>query len=73
MKKSYPNKNIYSLKGIEIRGMKMNIKIKNSTDDEQSVSVECNEKLSDENLEMVKNYLNWEGFNEEARDYNLKL
>lgn len=70
MKNANPNKHVYSLRGIEIQGMKMNIKIKNLTDEEQNVSVQCKETLSDEKLQMVKNYLNWEGFNEEATKYN---
>jgi hypothetical protein len=70
MKKNPVPKKIYTLRNIEIRGIKMNIKIKSLTPEEQKVEVDCKNKISKKDLEYIKNYLIMEGFNEEATKYN---
>jgi hypothetical protein len=70
MKKNPAPKKIYTLRNIEIRGIKMNIKIKSLTPEEQKVEVDCKNKISKKDLEYIKNYLIMEGFNEEATKYN---
>jgi hypothetical protein len=70
MKKNPVPKKVYSLRNIEIRGIKMNIKIKSLTPDEQKVEVDSKVNISKKNLIYIKNYLQMEGFNEEATKYN---
>ncbi len=70
MKKNPAPKKVYNLRNIQIRGIKMNIKIKSLTPEEQKVEVDCKNQISKKDLEYIKNYLIMEGFNEEASKYN---
>ena len=70
MKKNPTPKRIYTLRNILIRGIKMTVKIKSLTPEEQKVEVDSRTKISKKDLEYIKSYLIMEGFNDEATKYN---
>ena len=56
---------------LTFKNVKCNILIKNIDDYEFEIYVKANKKLESKDLQALKNYLESEGFNDEARKYNL--
>jgi hypothetical protein len=56
---------------LTFKNVKCNILIKNIDDYEFEIYVKANKKLEPKDLQALKNYLESEGFNDEARKYNL--
>lgn len=72
-KGSYPqNPEGYYTVDLILRGIKCNIKIINESFNKFKLEVTSKKTLSKEFLTFIGEYLSNEGFNEEARKYNLK-
>lgn len=53
------------------KNVKCNVLINNIDDYEFEIRVKANKKMTSKDLQALKNYLESEGFNDEARKYNL--
>jgi hypothetical protein len=60
----------YKLK-ITFKNVKWNITIENESEDTFKVLARSNVKVNSEEIETLKNYLQAEGFEEEAQEHNL--
>lgn len=56
---------------LTFKDVKCNVSINNIDDYEFEIYVKANKKLTPKDLQALKNYLESEGFNDEARKYNL--
>ena len=72
-KGSYPQnpKGHYNI-DLTLRGVKCNVRIINESYNKFKLEVSSKKTLSEEFLTFIGEYLNQEGFNEEARKHNLE-
>ena len=72
-KGSYPQnpKGFYTI-NLTLRGIKCKVKIINDSYNKFRIEVESKSILSDEFLDFIGQYMQNEGFNEEARKHNLE-